>query len=276
MINTISLVSNSSMKFYPNNTSSSFTCLFDNELNYSDGDYEIALASFQYKKSYYSFRGDEKYSFALFSGNERIHESDVTGNNESVVKIGEIEISPGYYESGDILVKVLNDYIKDKGLEDYYMFLYDKISQKLVLSFPSEDDRWYKVCFSKDLARKTGFYSNETKCYNIHGRGGSSHFAEYTIRLDEIDQLFVSCDLASDLHQVGNRRTPVLSIVPAFNVSFGDNVIFEPKTLIWLPLKRKSFNSAHTYISDAQGRNVPFTSGTSIVRVEIRRKSIFT
>ena len=71
-INTISLVSNSSMHYYPNNTTSSFTCQFPEELDYSDGDYEISLAAFLYPKSYYSFREDALHNVKLryFHSNE--------------------------------------------------------------------------------------------------------------------------------------------------------------------------------------------------------------
>ena len=207
----------------------------------------------------------------------------------NIQKLGVIGIPSGFYSSEIELAKVINNLIAKKGLQDYFTVSYDEISRKLSISFPSSDNRWYKICFSYDIARKSGFYEDEEKksddtitktvpdnekIYQVYGRGGGTHYGNYTTRLDEIDQLFVYCDLASELHQVGSDRSPLLAIVPASNGGFGVNVIFEPKTLIWLPLKRKSFNTAHVYIADAQGRKIPFTSGTSIVRVEIRRRAI--
>ena len=189
--------------------------------------------------------------------------------------LSEFSLSPGVYESEDHLCNILNDNIKKTGLQKYYEFSFSDITKKITLTFPSEDNRWYKVCLSKALAIKTGFYQehNVSECFDIIGRGGSDRISEFTTRIDEIDQLFVSCDLAANFHQVGSVRVPVLAIVPASNENFGSNVIFEPNTLIWLPLKRKTFNSAQTYISDKTGNHIPFTSGTSVVRVQIRRKS---
>ena len=157
-----------------------------------------------------------------------------------------------------------------------FEFTYDSVSRKFSVIFKNDDERWYGICFSKDLGRKIGFYEEKSEYVMKIGRGNSNHLANFTTRIDELEQLFVSCDLAQNNHLVADKRVPVLHIVPGHNGSFGDNVIFEPKWLVWLPLKRKSFNTAECYISDAQGRSVLFSSGVSVVRLMIRRKGILS
>ena len=129
---------------------------------------------------------------------------------------------------------------------------------------------------SKDISRKLGFlnFPCEQECFSVYGKSGKTIEGGYTVRTDESDQIFVSCDLAQNQHVVGDIKSPLLHIVPSSG-KFGDILIFEPKSLIWLPIKRGSFDSAEIYITDPQGRNIPFTFGTSIVRVDIRRKNLF-
>ena len=276
-VNTISLVSNSSMMYHPNNTTSSFTCQFQEELDYSDGEYEVALVSFLYPKTYYSFRVDEEYYFELFFNHESYGENEIVSNPTStMVHLTKIILPPGCYTDGEHIQTEMNNKLKTAGFGEMFRFSYDSILRKFSVEFLAQDNKWYCVKFSKDLGRKIGIYSEKEDFSTVVGRGGTIHLAEFTIRVDEIDQLFVSCDLVQSSHLVGDKKVPVLHIVPGYNGKFGDNVIFEPKWLVWLPLKRKSFHTAECYISDAQGRNIPFTSGVSVVRLMTRKKGILS
>ena len=275
-VSTLSLVSNSSMNIFPDNTSSHFVCKFPEELYYIDGDYEVAMTSFQCIKTWYTLREDEDYEIKLYAANANIEESVIEEGTEFQVELSSFTIKHGVYENSEDLIQAINNKINEIGLDHYFSFEYDNISKKISISFSDPEERWFKVSLTKDLTRKLGFLN--FKCdqgwVSVYGQSGQTREGGYTVRLDEIDQIFVTCDLAQNLHVVGDIKSPLLHIVPSYG-KFGDTIVFEPKTLIWLPIKRKSFDTAEIYITDAQGRNIPFSSGTSIVRVDIRRKNIF-
>ena len=276
-VSTISLVSNSSMNFFPDNTSSHFSCQFPEELYYNDAIYEIALVSFQCNKSWYSLRDDEVYSIDFFIGNPNYTEDEIKSaeHNSTIMQlIDKIVIPSGVYENESELVEKLKKIYTE---ESIFRFEYDSMTKKITIEILGTENYWYKICMSKDLARKLGFQNypvdSEDHIY-VHSKANQTITAKHTVRLNELDQIFVTCDLAENLHIVGDIKTPLLHIIPVSG-KFNDIINFEPKTLIWLPLKKNSFTTSEVYITDAQGRNVPFSSGISIVRVNIRRKNLF-
>ena len=275
-VSTLSLVSNSSMSLFPENTSSHFVCKFPEQLYYNDGEYEMAMSAFQCRKSWYTFREDEKYSMKLFVAHGDFDELEIKDGVETMVELANFSLKSGVYESGNVLQEEINKKITETGLNEYYDFEYDDITKKMKLPFTDPDNRWYKVHMSDDLARKLGFinFPSEQKWVSVYGKPGKDIEGGFTVRIDEIDQIFVTCDLVQNNHVVGDIKSPLLHIVPSSG-PFDSVINFEPSTLLWLPIKRKSFDTAEVYITDAQGRNIPFSSGTTVVRVEIRRKNLF-
>ena len=273
---TLSLVSNSSMSLFPDNTSSHFVCKFPEQLYYNDGEYEMAMTSFQCRKSWYTFREDEEYSIKFFVAHGDYDELEIKNGVNTMVELANFSLKSGVYESGHVLQEEINNKIIEKGLHGYYDFEYDDITKKMKLSFTDTDNRWYKVHMSDDLARKLGFinFPSEHNWVSVYGKPGKMIEGGFTVRIDEIDQIFVACDLVQNNHVVGDIKSPLLHIVPSSG-SFDSVINFEPSTLLWLPIKRKTFDMAEVYITDAQGRNIPFSSGTSVVRVDIRRKNLF-
>ena len=273
---TISLVSNSSMSIYPENSSSHFVSQFPEQLYYNDGEYEMAMSAFQCRKSWYTFREDEKYSMKLFAARGDRNELEIKNDVNVMVELANFSLKSGVYESGNILQDEINNKITEAGLNEYYGFEYDNITKKMKLSFTDSDNKWFKVHMSNDLARKLGFmnFSSEQNWVSVYGKPGKKIEGGFTVRIDEIDQIFVTCDLVQNNHVVGDIKSPLLHIVPSSG-PFDSVIDFEPSTLLWLPLKRKTFDTAEVYITDAQGRNIPFSSGTTVVRVEIRRRHLF-
>ena len=144
--------------------------------------------------------------------------------------------------------------------------------EKLVLSFHEllENHR-LRIKLSPDLARKLGWAHQQIE---IDGFAGISIFSPGVIRIDELDVLYVNCDLARDDHVVGDVMQPLLQTI-SVKGSHGDMITYEPQNISWLPLRKSYFSSTEVMICDGRGRLVPFERGTSIVQVHIRKRSIF-
>jgi hypothetical protein len=97
---------------------------------------------------------------------------------------------------------------------------------------------------------------------------------------DSIQLLCTSADLLetpgaayvySDIveHQyVGNTKAPLLRVI---HIPPGQKVLTFP-TVHYLPMSKAQFGSIRVYIRDVEGKAYPFTNGTALCKLHIRRK----
>ena len=100
-------------------------------------------------------------------------------------------------------------------------------------------------------------------------------WAPGVVNLDEVDLLYVHCDLAADSHLVGDKRVPLLAAV-SVQGRMGEVVHYEPRVLDWLPVRSSYVSTIEVLITDGAGRRVPFETGATLVKVHLRRRSPFS
>ena len=252
----ISLPSNSSMHLYPENKISHYRVEFPKVLEFKDGEYEVGLASFAYPRTWFNFSPAGVYEITY------------------VLEDGEPQISallPGHYED---ITSVLRELRNTRGrFHNLIDFLYTDVMEKSIFRFDSQlEGSRLSIKLSPDLGRKLGWPHQDVE---LVGSGGSTIFSPGVVRIDELDVIYVNCDLARDDHVVGHVMQPLLQTI-SVKGSHGDMITYEPQNISWLPLRKSNFASTEVMICDGQGRLVPFERGTSIVQVHIRRRSIFT
>lgn len=273
----LTLVSNACMNLHPDNVTANFRAEFPRLLDFTGGKYEVALTCFQCKKSWNTFTDRESYKLSFQVTDVSSAEIIQTDFDVPFSELFSVQIPSGCYTSMSQVVKTISDLIKKEGYKDYVSFSFDTVSNKISVKFNDGLEIQYtaRIILDPGLVRKlgwmrTGYFGPVA----IIGNRGYEETAPYVGRLDEIEQLFISCDIAQNCHIVGDKETPILQIFSSKG-NFQEMLSFEPKNLVWLPLRRNQFKDAMCIITDATGETVPFESGTSIVRVQIRRVSPF-
>src|ERR1700733_14247240 len=121
----ISLPSNSSMHYYPNNTVTRYTTRLENGISLS-GDWEVGLVEIQYQHTWFNLEKGEGQILYLQSV-------------DSVKRSGQfnnlLRLTPGYYDSPIDLLHAINDQIEETiimhELKVFSRFQYNAITKRI-------------------------------------------------------------------------------------------------------------------------------------------------
>ena len=255
---TLTLPSNASMEFFPQNTCQDFTTKLLTELTLN-GNYEVALKRLQYPYNWSGLEGDDckvKLSYKSFKAKVPITE--------------EIQFSEAEYKSVALLVKNLNAAIasqaKDPHLKD---IAFELKGSRIWASLKSG----VKIEFSDRVRIILGFVENPgwtpeaseivhyfSNDYDVDIRGGRH-------------TLFIYSDMVE--HSiVGDTIQPILGTA-ALGGTPGNIVVYEPQILDWTPLRSNQIQTIRIYIRDEVGEVIPFKGGRVIVTLHLRKRPIF-
>src|SRR5688572_11670091 len=129
----LTLPSNSSMLYYPNNTLTHYTTRLANAISLT-GDWEVGLVEIQYQHSWSNLEKMEGRFTYLQDG--KVTEGKARGFLTKTLRL-----SPGYYETPTVLVESINDLIKEAACgakyETHPRFKYNPITKRLNGDMPS-------------------------------------------------------------------------------------------------------------------------------------------
>lgn len=260
------LPSNASLDVFPNNSLASYTVQLPYPINLSTkSSWEVALAEIQFKKSWYNVK-DASVSFFM-------------KQNET-----KVAISDGYYKSNNELIEKLNESIKcvgDEELVNAFKFKYDTITRICTLHIEVPDDaNNFSLKISPKLKEILNISDNlvdlepyKPKCstkmdsntkvlrFTLKGKD--------TMRLNSIYNIMVYCDLANPTI-VGDADAPLLRTVPVEDEHWKYQSS-SPNKLQFIPASKREIRTISIYIFSDFGELVPFTSGRTIVTLELRK-----
>lgn len=260
------LPSNASLDVFPNNSLASYTVQLPYPINLSTkSSWEVALAEVQFKKSWYNVK-DASISFSM---------------NQTETKV---TLSDGYYKSNEELIQKLNDGIKCIGgeeLVDTFKFEYDNITRicTLFIDIPDEASD-FSLKISPALSAILNITDNladlevfESKCPSKPDKKSNvSRFilkGKDTMRLTTIYNILIYCDLAKP-SVVGDVDAPLLRAV-AVEDGHWKYQSTSPSQLQFIPVSKREIRTVSIYIFSDFGEIVAFTSGRTIVTLQLRR-----
>ena len=281
----LTLPSNSSMQYYPQNSASHFYTRLpqDVELN---NDYEVGLSEIQLSNTYFNVEDKDCYLSYLVpnlneTGQPATKEHTVTVKDNSLAvayhrtttdseykepTVKTVQIPGGLYDSNEFFIHQLNTLCKNElGAGDNgkvrVKFYYNRATKKVSMTLYEKSG---VITFSSSLQRILGF--------SLHTFTGPGHFAsEFIMDLNEdFKNVFVYSDLVSP-RMVGDTMAPLLRIVP----------MSERKSQIvyriyekphYVPLSRFQFNTTEILLTTDKGRPISFTSGSTVVTLHFRRR----
>lgn len=247
----LTLLSNSSMEYFPENTTTKFSTKLPKSL-ILEGEWYIGVVEIQYPCTMYTVRESENVIYT--SKWIMIPDEDII----SLVHYRS-HIPAMNYDSIQHLVAELN-----KHTDTQLMFNYDEIkSQVSVLCMDNAIDVLKlstKLCLQLGFEPNTNLIQNKTGTY------------PYNLKLGLPSQLFIYCDIIEP-QIVGDVMAPLLRIVPLDPAVYvyGANKmhIFSPPH--YLPLMRREFDVIEIDIRTSTGQKVPFQFGTTCIKVHFKR-----
>ena len=170
----VTIPSNSSFDYYPNNTLTNYYTKLPRVLNFN-GEWETGIVELHYPFSWDNIRDDEVF-YVFVIRNKSAHESFI------------IQLDKGYYSSGKILIDALNTSrkkIQSTSKKDI-KFIYDPYSHKASLDIFNENI-WIELSDSLSDILKLP----KQKCLK------GLHIGTEKINLIKVDSLYIYSDVSS-------------------------------------------------------------------------------
>jgi len=244
----ITLPSNSSAEYYPNNTVACYTTKLADKIEL-EGEWEIGLAEISipsqvdnvvYGRCYYDLYLNDRLARKII-------------------------LSPGNHKHIHTLIHAMHDEQRRQiPLEsDETLFVeFSHGNGKISMKFLEEEDRHIAIQFSHDLAHMLGLDEDEKYSRNIKRRTVSMGAAD-------LHSVYVYCDILEHV-AVGDTKAPLLRIVDKPRKRY-ENVHQIMNPILYVPLQKKNFDTVEINIMTDAGVPVPFRSGKAFVVLELRR-----
>lgn len=235
----ITLISDSSLSFFPNNKISQFTTQLPSPINLN-GEWEMALVDLIYPHAWYNVRKDNNlFGFDLGDG-------VIEGRR----------VPPGCYETIPDLIKSMTLASHKNKIE----FDYDPVTKKVKINTVKNS----KVILNQGLAELLGFEPGE-----YTGFQQSPFVADPK---SSFPVMYLYCDLVEP-QIVGDVQAPLLKIVSVEGKD-GEIINAHYPRPFYLPVIRQHFQTVHIDIRLHSGDLMPFERGKVFVTLHFRLRQI--
>lgn len=267
MTTILTLPSDSSMEYFPDNKISHYRVHLPKEYLF-DSDYEVGLTQFHYPRTW----------FNVYDSISKLY-LRIESQDGREVRTARASIPEGYYSSIEQLVKMLNYTLskvadmETEHVHDYFHYLYwnkrvtfngHQIQTDTKIKFGAVEDLWLILGFLPQQLKK------DNDLYYLDAE--STYVGLTMCDLDgPFKNIYVYADIVKSTRCVGHTLKPLLKVVP-IQGNFGDMILYEPKTIDWLPLRFKRFRHIEVYIRDDRGLPVKFETGKSLVTIHVRKR----
>lgn len=270
----MTLLSNSSMDYYPENRTSSFTVQLPRYM-YLDGLWEVALTEIQYPYTFSNVESDQTEIKLLTTEITADfiewweHTEDRLAEPPFESKRSTHFITPGYYSEIKDIVDEINDTIAIETTQPMF-FAYNERAHRVKCenNIIEVGRKWIQTCeLSPRLALQLGFQPNIT----IERKSIADHVVNSGIIPDK---MLIYCDILEP-QLFGDSWAKVLRLI---NSNAGNNHPYfgQPCSVSFnVPqytlVQRKHFESITIDIKDIEAKLMPFAYGTLTVKLHFRR-----
>ena len=234
----MSLPSNSSLNYFPNNTAANFTVKIP-YLPDSNAVYECALTEIMFPNRFKNVR-------------EKSNEIRVFDDSENVTVY---KIEPYYYPTIVSLIKKIKDVLPSN-----VTITFDSVEERTRVRVSDG----YSVHFGSDIARLLGFPSNK----RIKSKNKVSPY--HATPSGGLSTVYVYTDIIKP-QIVGETTTPLLRIVNWNHSTKEENTALTFEQLYFSPLKNSHFDTINILLMDDTGREIAFEYGKVVVVLEFRK-----
>ncbi|GFO00936.1 lrr and pyd domains-containing protein 3-like protein [Plakobranchus ocellatus] len=255
----ITLPSNSSLRFYPNNTVSHYFTKLVKDIHLDSRDWEVGLVEVQAPITWHNVRDDECWLF--ISEYDRIQRKQI--NHRAILSAGLYKDIQTAVEKLNIELSRIIRQLKSKSTEVPITFKYNEDSMR---ASPEVNDPTILCRLSPKLCE---FLEIEDREYQ--GPAVTSSRQPLTNAFGQCT-VYIYTDLIEPRH-VGDTLAPLLRVIPLDGKQGTAQHRFFDRPH-YFPLIKHTFDTIEILITDSQGLKIPFESGKSLVTLHFRRKKI--
>lgn len=250
------LPSNASLDHHPDNSLTTYTVQFSEEIVLPSGQWEVGLLEIQFEKSWHNVKGGQM----------------VVKEKSNPSKSSIVTLEPGYYSSLQDICTYINQNLKFNDIRSIE-FNVNKTTERIEITYKSYgidiqiDNQMQEILGLPDFAKAyMGNFSNHDK----------DRDAVETVTLPkgkppyEIKSIYVYSNIAEN-NRVGDTESPLLRIVPVNNKRHWTTQYVEYQKIQYIPVSQKRFRQISVYLRSDTGEIIPFTNGRTIVTLEFRR-----
>jgi hypothetical protein len=244
----LTLLSNSSMQYYPDNKTGHFTVQLPKPLTL-DGIWKVAVTDVHYQ-----------YNLLNVSPDNNGITFRMNGEN------GQCDIFDGYYDKIEDLLEVINKFMDPFINQSGEHFLQINDSKQVNVNAKA-----YKVMsriqFKNRLALQLGFEPNVTIRHNPLKLKIPANVSKGIP-----DEMFIYCDIVEPQY-FGHELSRILKMVSIAknNKIYGQTVHKEFQRLQYIPVMKKYFETVTIELRDKTGAYLPFVSGTCMLVLHFRK-----
>ena len=294
----LTLPSNSSMEYFPDNTLTNFTTKLYNEISLKD-EWEMGLAEIIFPKKLFNVDENQHVTLIRYYKQQTSSTSYINFRSVSPVKAGyydnvedltyainnamRVQRVAGERHSGDVSVQIIDtlrnimqsgalgklkeDPSFDVEAEVFPIFSYNQFEKKVRLELLP----FTEVILSEDLKQILGFPSS-TRLHNLSSTRKVVD-SSVEINLDSNRQTFyIYCDILESV-PVGDTVAPLLRTIDVEGVR-GAMIHRNFEQPRYLPIQKKNFGTVKIDIRDGLGRAIPFVGDSLIVTLHLRRANL--
>src|ERR1043165_2632417 len=256
----LTLPSNSSMLYYPNNTLTRYTTRLTNAISLT-GEWEVGLVEIQYQHSWPNLeRLEGRFTYAQ---NGKYVEGMPQFNLTKTLRV-----TPGYYDSPAVLVEAINKLIKEAActvdFETYPRFVFNPVTKSLNADINS----MCRVQFSPSLCSMLGISGRQNPIENEEEHNWDWKSTNACDINRGFSSMYVYCNVLEHA-PVGDTQAPLLRIVRVSDRS-GHNVHTIYEKPLYVPLQQKNFDSIEIDIRSDVGSPIAFEYGKVLVTLHFR------
>jgi hypothetical protein len=248
----VTLPSDSSMSYFPDNTIAHFTTQLPETIQL-DGDYEVELAEIIYPHSWYNL--------------DNLRRQYWVGVKPEGREVRSYYVKSGFYADGTVFANELTKQCA-KAFADVVdftvKFSYNPITNRFSTDVQTKETN-NLLYMSSDLQKMLGIVIGTTPV------GNQAVIANNVFELNRgLNLMYVYCDIASH-STVGDTKAPLLRVC-SISGKHGEMI----RTIFthphYVPVGRKEFDSIEILLSTELGKPMPFLFGKSVVTLHFRRR----
>lgn len=271
----MTLLSNSSMDYYRNNKTSSFSVQLPRYIRL-EGEWEVGLAEIQHPYTFHTVL--DGYNEIHLKMNEVTPEfkkwvsaskdKKITDANVPVESVT-CKIASGFYSDVNDIVTAVNGAIKkESGVPD--MFTYDS-KTKIVTTKPALVKAGEKFIQSCTLSERLGLQLGYPPLTDVCAKKNAPYVSNIAFGVP--DKMIIYCDIVEP-QIFGDNFARVLTTVhtlPEGKVTFAKTFSTYFTVPQYIPVQMKEFATVSIDIRDVEGNLMPFQYGTLTVKLHLRK-----
>ncbi len=258
----LTLLSNSSMSYFPENKTSSFITQLPRRL-YLDGEWSVGLVEIQYPCTLLNVGASENKIYLSFKTADAIRVDMIPNDFMRTNAEGYVvrtEIPSGFYSSIKHLLKSINDVVKG-----YIELVFNTEELRTEINFKYENLK--SIRFSKTLSVQLGFEPGQP----ITKNSSTSEYQPHII-LGLPSQMFVYMDIIEN-QLIGDVTTKVLRNISLDNSDYvyGSRKMLTFSAPHYVKVLNRNFDCISIDLRTETGQLIPFEFGTLCLKVHFKK-----